>query len=103
MMPLLDTDVKIVLAAKKMVIGMLSVIAFALYLMLFVIVSVDPSKRYLYLQVLGGKAFLEHLQDPEPIPGKVTSTFTLHVHFKGQRFKSRPVPCACEPDLTEGD
>lgn len=65
-------------------------------------VSVDPSKRYLYLQVLGGKAFLEHLQDPEPIPGKVTSTFTLHVHFKGQRFKSRPVPCACEPDLTEG-
>mgnify|MGYP000185190281 FL=1 len=86
-----------------MVIGMLSVIAFALYLMLFVIVIVDPSKRYLYLQVLGGKAFLEHLQDPEPIPGKVTSTFTLHVHFKGQRFKSRPVPCACEPDLTEGD
>jgi len=65
-------------------------------------VSVDPSKRYLYLQVLGGKAFLEHLQDPEPIPGKVTSTFTLHIHFKGQRFKSRPVPCACEPDLTEG-
>ena len=53
--------------------------------------------------MLGGKAFLEHLQDPEPIPGKVTSTFTLHVHFKGQRFKSRPVPCACEPDLTEGD
>lgn len=65
-------------------------------------VGVDPSKRYLYLQVLGGKAFLEHLQDPEPMPGKVTSTFTLHVHFKGQRFRSRPVPCACEPDITEG-
>ncbi|PFX21677.1 Centrosomal protein of 76 kDa [Stylophora pistillata] len=65
-------------------------------------VGVDPTKRYLYLQVLGGKAFLEHLQDPEPLPGKVTSTFTLHVHFKGQRFRSRPVPCACEPDINEG-
>ncbi|RMX50163.1 hypothetical protein pdam_00004796 [Pocillopora damicornis] len=41
-------------------------------------VGVDPTRRYLYLQVLGGKAFLEHLQDPEPLPGKVTSTFTLY-------------------------
>ncbi|CAH3025955.1 unnamed protein product [Porites evermanni] len=65
-------------------------------------VGVDPTKRYLYLQILGGKAFLEHLQDPEPMQGKVTSTFTLHVHFKGQRFRSRPVPCACEPDISEG-
>ena len=63
----------------------------------------DPTKRYLYFQVLGGKAFLEHLQDPEPMPGKVTSTFTLFVHFKGQRFRSRSVPCACEPDINEGE
>ena len=69
---------------------------------LYVTVGVDPTKRYLYLQILGGKAFLEHLQDPEPMPGKVTSTFTLYVHFKGQRFRSRPVPCACEPDINEG-
>ena len=69
---------------------------------LHITVGVDPTKRYLYLQILGGKAFLEHLQDPEPMQGKVTSTFTLHVHFKGQRFKSRPVPCACEPDISEG-
>jgi len=69
---------------------------------LYVAVGVDPTKRYLYLQILGGKAFLEHLQDPEPMPGKVTSTFTLYVHFKGQRFRSRPVPCACEPDINEG-
>ena len=65
-------------------------------------VGVDPTKRYLYVQVLGGKAFLEHLQDPEPMPGRVTSTFTLHLHYRGQRFKSRPVPCACEPDINEG-
>lgn len=64
--------------------------------------NVDPARRYLYLQVLGGKAFLEHLQEPEPLPGQVCSTFTLYLHFRNQRFRSKPVPCACEPDLQEG-
>ncbi|XP_068998211.1 centrosomal protein of 76 kDa isoform X1 [Embiotoca jacksoni] len=64
--------------------------------------NTDPSRRYLYLQVLGGKAFLEHLQEPEPLPGQVRSTFTLYLHFRNQRFRSKPVPCACEPDLKEG-
>lgn len=64
--------------------------------------NIDPSRRYLYLQVLGGKAFLEHLQEPEPLPGQVCSTFTLYLHFRNQRFRSKPVPCACEPALTEG-
>ncbi|XP_041648664.1 centrosomal protein of 76 kDa isoform X3 [Cheilinus undulatus] len=64
--------------------------------------DIDPSRRYLYLQVLGGKAFLEHLQEPEPLPGQVCSTFTLYLHFRNQRFHSKPVPCACEPDLKEG-
>ncbi|KAK2844111.1 hypothetical protein Q5P01_010770 [Channa striata] len=63
---------------------------------------IDPSRRYLYLQVLGGRAFLEHLQEPEPLPGQVCSTFTLYLHFRNQRFRSKPVPCACEPDLKEG-
>ena len=45
--------------------------------------NVDPSRRYLYLQVLGGKAFLEHLQEPESLPGQVTSALTLHVNFRG--------------------
>ena len=54
------------------------------------------------MQVLGGKAFLEHLQEPEALPGQVTSTFTLHINFRGQRFKSRPAACACEPDIQEG-
>lgn len=64
--------------------------------------NIDPSRRYLYLQVLGGKAFLEHLQEPDPLPGQVCSTFTLYLHFRNQRFRSKPVPCACEPDLREG-
>ncbi|XP_035765877.1 centrosomal protein of 76 kDa [Neolamprologus brichardi] len=64
--------------------------------------NIDPSRRCLYLQVLGGKAFLEHLQEPDPLPGQVCSTFTLYLHFRNQRFRSKPVPCACEPDLKEG-
>ena len=63
--------------------------------------NVDPTRRHLCLQFLGGKAFLEHLQEPEPLPGHVQSTFTIHINFRGQRFKSRPTPCACEPDFKE--
>ncbi|XP_058504708.1 centrosomal protein of 76 kDa isoform X2 [Solea solea] len=64
--------------------------------------NVNPLRRYLYLQVLGGKAFLEHLHEPEPLPGQVFSTFTLYLHFRNQRFRSKPVPCACDPSLEEG-
>ncbi|XP_052644309.1 centrosomal protein of 76 kDa isoform X3 [Harpia harpyja] len=64
--------------------------------------NIDPTRRYLYLQVLGGKAFLEHLQEPEPLPGQICSTFTLCLHFRNQRFRSKPVPCACEPDFHDG-
>ncbi|XP_060233108.1 centrosomal protein of 76 kDa isoform X3 [Meriones unguiculatus] len=64
--------------------------------------NLDPTRRYLYLQVLGGKAFLEHLQEPEPLPGQVCSTFTLCLHYRNQRFRSKPVPCACEPDFHDG-
>lgn len=64
--------------------------------------NIDPTRRYLYLQVLGGKAFLEHLQEPQPLPGQVSSSFTLCLHFRNQRFRSKPVPCACEPDFHDG-
>ncbi|XP_068860494.1 centrosomal protein of 76 kDa isoform X2 [Aphelocoma coerulescens] len=64
--------------------------------------NIDPTRRYLYLQVLGGKAFLEHLQEPEPLPGQICSTFTLCLHFRNQRYRSKPVPCACEPDFQDG-
>ncbi|XP_073487402.1 centrosomal protein of 76 kDa isoform X3 [Aquarana catesbeiana] len=63
--------------------------------------NIDPSRRYLHLQVLGGKAFLEHLQEAVPLPGQVCSTFTLHLHFRNQRFRFKPVPCACEPDFQD--
>ncbi|XP_032875313.1 centrosomal protein of 76 kDa isoform X3 [Amblyraja radiata] len=64
--------------------------------------KIDPTRRNLYLQVLGGRAFLEHLQEPLPLPGQVCATFTLYLHFRNQRFRSKPAACACEPDLQDG-
>ncbi|WAR13635.1 CEP76-like protein [Mya arenaria] len=64
--------------------------------------NIDPTRRYLYLYIKAGKAFLEHLEDNNAMPGQVASYFTFHVLFRGQRFKSRPVACACEPDIDEG-
>lgn len=67
-----------------------------------VLANIDPSRRYLYFNIKNGKAFLEHIENSDPMPGQVSSYFTFHIHFRGQRFKSRPVPCACEPDVDEG-
>ena len=64
--------------------------------------NIDPTRRYLYLHIKNGKAFLEHIENSDPMPGQVNSHFNFHVHFRGQRFKSRPIPCACEPDIDEG-
>lgn len=64
--------------------------------------NIDPGRRYLYLHIKSGKAFLEHIDENDGTPGQVASYFTFHVHFRGQRFKSRPVACACEPDIDEG-
>lgn len=65
-------------------------------------VNIDPNRRHLYLQIICGKAFLEYLNEEEPIPGVSQPYFTLHIHFRGQRFKSRAFPVACEPKIEEG-
>ena len=65
---------------------------------------INPKKRHLYLQFLGGRAFVEYVSSSSDLPGKSSSssTLTLDVHFRSQRFRSRPAICACEPDLKEG-
>lgn len=75
--------------------------------------KLDPTRRYLCVEVLGGRAFLDHLQhelelDPNaatgsvsglPLPPPGKSSFVLYLSFRGQRCHSRPALCACEPDL----
>ena len=63
--------------------------------------NIDPSRRYLYFQIRGGKAFMDQLAEEDSGQGP-SASFTLHIHFRGQRFKSRPVSCACEPSFEEG-
>ncbi|KAL5022137.1 hypothetical protein ScPMuIL_001292 [Solemya velum] len=63
--------------------------------------NIDPNRRHLLLTIKYGKAFLEHIGDSEPLPGQVTSYFTIHIYFRNQRFRSRPVPCAVEPQFDE--
>lgn len=66
------------------------------------VANIDPSRRYLYLYIKAGRAFLEHIDENNGTPGQVASYFTFHILFRGQRFRSRPVACACEPDIDEG-
>lgn len=58
--------------------------------------NIDPTRRHLLLQVTGGRAFFEHLTGHY-----VDSTLTLHVHFRGQRFRSQSTPCTSEPNFSE--
>lgn len=64
-------------------------------------VSIDPSKRYIYLQIFGGKSFLEFLEVQQILPGHNAAVLVIHLYFRGQRFCSSPVPCSCEPDFRE--
>eukprot|EP01112_Ceratiomyxa_fruticulosa_P014986 TRINITY_DN4355_c0_g1_i2.p1 TRINITY_DN4355_c0_g1~~TRINITY_DN4355_c0_g1_i2.p1 ORF type:complete len:624 (-),score=98.42 TRINITY_DN4355_c0_g1_i2:51-1922(-) len=63
-------------------------------------VSASPTKKYLHVKIMGGKAFIDHLShtmedttlSPNSLPNLV-----LHLHFVNQRFKCNPVPCTVEP------
>jgi len=64
-------------------------------------VAVDPTRRYLYMQLLGGRAFIEHLHAFQPNHHD-NGVFVVNVHFRGQRFRSKPVPVAVEPNIRDG-
>ena len=53
------------------------------------------------MQIHRGKAFTSHLLDQPTLPGHTAPTHTVHLSFRGQRFRSEPKPCANEPDIRE--
>ncbi|KAF6036841.1 CEP76 [Bugula neritina] len=63
--------------------------------------GINYMRRQLLLQIHKGKAFTSHLLDQPTLPGHTAPTYTLHLSFRGQRFRSRPVACSDEPDLRE--
>ncbi|XP_031552342.1 centrosomal protein of 76 kDa-like [Actinia tenebrosa] len=63
------------------------------------------NKTYLHMEVLGGKSFMEldhSLHSTGKEEQSKSPTLVLHLHFRGQRFKSNPTPCKSEPSL-KGD
>jgi centrosomal protein CEP76 len=64
--------------------------------------NIDPNRRHLYLQIIAGKAFLEYINVDDALPGISQPYFTLYIHFRNQRFKSKQFSCVCEPRINEG-
>jgi centrosomal protein CEP76 len=56
----------------------------------------SPFRRFLLLKVRGGRAFVDHTSTTTG-----NDSFVLHLHFRNQRFRSRPVPCSLEPGFDE--
>lgn len=54
----------------------------------------SPFRRFLLLKINGGRAFVDHAASDQ-------GSFVLHLHFRNQRFRSRPVPCCLEPSFDE--
>ena len=63
--------------------------------------NINYMRRQLLIQIHRGKAFTSHLLDQPPLPGHSNATYTLHLSFRGQRFRSRPANCTDEPDIRE--
>ena len=88
----------------------------------------NPSKRYLYLRVVGGRAFVEHLINQHEVYYSLLSSplfylffyflfyvtyyflqnihnpsamLVLQLHMMNQRFKTQPVPCSVEPAFSD--
>eukprot|EP00667_Euglena_gracilis_P005263 EG_transcript_5303 len=52
--------------------------------------------RYLHVKLLGGRAFLDHLDTDLALPGPRQETY-MCLLFGAQRLQSRSVPCVCDP------
>lgn len=54
--------------------------------------NLDKSKKYIFLKLQYGKAFIDFLS-----PEATKSNLQIHVSFLNQRFTSKTVPCSVEP------
>ena len=59
----------------------------------------QEGSRGLELSLLRARAFLEHLQSEDQLPGGLGPTFSIHASFQGQRHASPELPCLCELEL----
>lgn len=57
----------------------------------------DPQHRYLHVKLLGGRAFVDHIDVDAADASGADDCFVLHLHYRNQRFRSALVPCAVDP------
>eukprot|EP00941_MAST-03F_sp_MAST-3F-sp1_P003327 g3327.t1 len=66
--------------------------------------SVDKANKdtstFLHLQLLRGSAFIDYMKE-EREDDDGNSFLVVHMHYRNQRFRSRPVPIAVEPSFDE--
>ena len=61
--------------------------------------GVKEGVRGLSVTLIRGRAFLEHLQSEEMLPGTPAPTFFIHAYFQGQRLVSPELPCHCDLEI----
>eukprot|EP00659_Diplonema_papillatum_P001711 gene1711-2583_t len=61
----------------------------------------QSERRHLRVQLVGGRAFLEHLDIDPSIRSAANEKLFACVQFGGQRFKSRGVDCVCDPPFDD--
>ncbi|XP_071531062.1 centrosomal protein of 76 kDa-like isoform X4 [Panulirus ornatus] len=64
--------------------------------------QIVPGRRYLYLRVCNGRAFVDHLKVKTSPAVDNQSYLTFHLALRSQRFETHGVPCVCEPAINEG-
>ncbi|XP_064083913.1 centrosomal protein of 76 kDa-like [Macrobrachium nipponense] len=62
-----------------------------------------PGRRYLYVKVKGGRAFVDHVRE-ETVKYRTENQSSLFIHLSldGQRYASQGAQCVCEPKINEG-
>lgn len=62
-------------------------------------VKLDASKFFLHFQIINGKAFLDYLESNDN--KQQAASFKFYINFLGQRYKTKSIPCSCEPLINE--
>ena len=66
---------------------------------MFICSLIGKHGQFVYLQLLGGRAFIDYINEPQTPP---TTRFIFHVYHGNQHFVSAPVISSCDPDIEEG-
>lgn len=61
-----------------------------------------PGRRYMYVKVKRGRAFVDHLEPSGSPTIKNNPSFTVDIIMKAQRERTKSVLCSCDPEVNQG-